>query len=97
MSDQASLGTDTVIIGPVWDMWAHHQARGHPGQGRGVPAAQNFGSFSFMGKGESYFAPYHKWEAKVPADLRATVEKLKQEILDGTHRVDVDESTPHPD
>ena len=50
-----------------------------------------------MGKGESYLAPYHKWEAEVPADLRATVEKLKQEILDGTHRVDVDESTPHPD
>ena len=96
MSDQASLGPDTVITGPVWDMWPtiKHVVTLVKA---GVPAAQDFGGFSFMGKGGSYLAPYHKWETKLPSDVRAMVEKRRQEILDGTHRVDVDESTPQSD
>ncbi len=96
MSDQASLGPNTVITGPVWDMWPtiKHVVTLVKA---GVPTAQDFGGFSFMGKGGSYLAPYHKWDNKLPADVKSMVEKRKQEILDGTHRVDVDESTPHSD
>ncbi len=96
MSDQASLGPDTVITGPVWNMWPtvkHVIALVKAG----VYTAQDFGGFSYMGKGGAYLAPYYKFETKLPADVRAVVEERKQQILDGTFRVDVAESQPKSD
>ena len=96
MSDQASLGPDTVITGPVWDMWPtvkHVIALVKAG----VYTAQDFGGFSYMGKGGAYLAPYHNFETKLPADVRAMIEERKQQILDGTFRVDVAESQPRSD
>ena len=96
MSDQSSIAADTVITGPVWDMWptvnqAIKLVRA------GVFSAQDFGDFSRMGKGGSYLAPLHGWDAKLPKDVMAMVEKKKAEILDGNFRVDVDEGTPSSD
>jgi basic membrane protein A and related proteins len=95
MSDQADLGPDTVITGPIWDMWptvkyviATVKA--------GVFTAQDFGGFSYMSKGGSYLAPFHKFDAKLPADVKEMVKTRTQEILDGTFRVDIDESIPKP-
>jgi basic membrane lipoprotein Med (substrate-binding protein (PBP1-ABC) superfamily) len=96
MSDQASLGPDTVITGPVWDMWPtvkHVVALVRAG----VFTAQDFGGFSYMGKGGSYLAPYHEFEDKLPDDVKMMVSERQQEILDGTYRVDVDEGAPHSD
>jgi basic membrane protein A len=93
MSDQSSLGPDTVITGPVWDMWPTIKYVISLVQA-GVFTAQDFGGFSYMSKGGSYLAPYHKWESKLPADVKEMVEKRKAEILDGTFRVDIDESIP---
>ena len=93
MSDQSELGPDTVITGPVWDMWPTMQQVVKLVDA-GVFTAQDFGGFSFMAKGGSYLAPYHKWEDKLPADVKELVAKRKQEILDGTYRVEVDESIP---
>ena len=96
MSDQASLGPDTVITGPIWDMYptvkhviAMVQA--------GVFTAQDFGGFSYMGKGGSYLAPYHKFEETLPAEVKEMVATRQQEILDGTFRVDVNEAAPVAD
>ncbi len=96
MSDQASLGPDTVITGPIWDMWptVNHVVTLVKA---GVFTAQDFGGFSFMGKGGSYLAPYHAFEDKLPAEVKTMVAERNQEILDGTYRVDVDESTPSSD
>ena len=93
MSDQSSLGPDTVITGPVWDMWptVKHVVNL---VNAGVFTAQDFGGFSFMGKGGSYLAPYHNWDAKLPAAVKEMVTQRTQEILDGTFRVDIDESIP---
>ncbi len=63
----------------------------------GVYTAQDFGQFSFMGKGGSYLAPYHAWEDGLPGEVKEMVETRKQEILNGTFRVDVDESIPKSD
>ncbi|MFQ5785459.1 MAG: BMP family ABC transporter substrate-binding protein, partial [Alphaproteobacteria bacterium] len=63
----------------------------------GVYSAQDFGQFSYMGKGGSYLAPYHAWEGKLPASVTEAVDKRRQEILDGTLRVDVDEGIPQSD
>ncbi len=93
MSDQSSLGPDTVITGPVWDMWP--TVKYVVGLVKaGVFTAQDFGGFSYMGKGGSYLAPLHTWDSKLPAEVKAKVEKRKQEILDGTFRVDISESAP---
>ena len=96
MSDQASLGPDTVITGPIWDMWPTVEHVVKLVQA-GVFTAQDFGGFSYMGKGGSYLAPYHNFETKLPADVKQMVAARQQEILDGTFRVDVDESAPHSD
>ena len=96
MSDQAALGPDTVITGPVWDMYPtvkHVIALVRAG----VFTAQDFGGFSYMGKGGSYLAPYHKFEDKLPSDVKTMVDERRQEILDGTYRVEVSETAPKSD
>jgi basic membrane protein A and related proteins len=93
MSDQSSLGPDTVITGPVWDMWPTVKQVIRLVEA-GAFTAQDFGGFSTMSKGGSYLAPYGKWDQKLPADIKDMVAKRRQEILDGTFRVDVDEGVP---
>jgi basic membrane protein A len=95
MSDQSSLGPDTVITGPVWDMWPTVKQVITLVKA-GAFTAQDFGGFSFMGKGGSYLAPYGKFEQKLPAEVKDMVAKRQQEILDGTFRVDVNEAVPQP-
>jgi basic membrane lipoprotein Med (substrate-binding protein (PBP1-ABC) superfamily) len=93
MSDQSSLAPDTVITGPVWDMWPTISNAIKLVQA-GVYTAQDFGNFSTMAKGGSYLAPLHEWEKKLPADVLELVNKRTQEIKDGTFRVDVNEAVP---
>lgn len=93
MSDQASLGPDTVVTGPVWDMWPTIQAAIKQVQA-GVYTAQDFGSFSFMAKGGSSLAPFHDYEKKIPADVLAALKEKQQGIMDGNVRVNVNEGTP---
>ncbi|HEX6103247.1 MAG TPA: BMP family protein [Alphaproteobacteria bacterium] len=95
MSDQSSLGPDTVITGPVWDMWPTVKQVVTLVKA-GAFTAQDFGGFSFMGKGGSYLAPYGKFEQKLPAEVKDMVKKRQQEILDGNFRVDVNEAVPQP-
>ena len=93
MSDQSKLAPDTVITGPVWDMWPTVKYVISLVKA-GVFTAQDFGGFSYMAKGGSYLAPYHNWDQKLPAEVKQMVEKRKKEILDGTFRVEIDESIP---
>ncbi len=96
MSDQSSLGPDTVITGPIWDMYPtvkHVIAL----VGAGVSTAQDFGGFSYMVKGGAYLAPYHAFEDKLPAEVKTMVAERTQEMMDGTFRVNVDEGTPRSD
>ena len=93
MSDQSSLAPETVITGPVWDMWPTIQVAIKQ-VGAGVYTAQDFGTFSFMAKGGAQLAPFHEWETKLPADVKKMVEEKKAAILDGSLRVSIDESTP---
>ena len=93
MSDQSSLAPDTVVTGPVWDMWPTIQAAIKQVQA-GVYTAQDFGSFSYMAKGGATLAPFHDWEKKLPADVLAAVKQKQQDIVDGNFRVNVNENTP---
>jgi hypothetical protein len=47
-----------------------------------------------MGKGGSFLAPYHAWENRMAPAIKKIVETRKAEILNGTFRVDIDESAP---
>ena len=93
MSDQSSLAPDTVITGPVWDMWPTIQAAIKQVQA-GVYTAQDFGTFSLMAKGGATLAPFHNWETKLPPDVMKLVEEKKAAILAGDLRVSVNETTP---
>jgi basic membrane lipoprotein Med (substrate-binding protein (PBP1-ABC) superfamily) len=96
MSDQAELGPETVITGPIWDMYPTVEQVIKLVKA-GVFTAQDFGGFSLMAKGGSYLAPYHKFDDKLPADVKDMVAKRKGEIIEGTFRVDVSESAPKSD
>jgi basic membrane lipoprotein Med (substrate-binding protein (PBP1-ABC) superfamily) len=93
MSDQAELAPDTVVTGPVWDMWPTVHAAIKQVQA-GVYTAQDFGTFSFMAKGGAKLAPFHVWETKLPQDVMQMIKDREAAILAGDFRVSVDESTP---
>jgi basic membrane lipoprotein Med (substrate-binding protein (PBP1-ABC) superfamily) len=96
MSDQSELAPDTVITGPIWDMWPTVHAAVKQVQGDAYTAS-DFGAFSFMAKGGSYLAPYHGWDSKLPAEVKALVAEKQAAILAGNFRVNVDENTPPSD
>lgn len=93
MSDQTGLAPDTVVTSVVWDMWPTVKQVVNVVKA-GVFTSQDFGQFSYMSKGGSFLAPYHAWDSKLSVDIKAMVDKRKQEILDGTFRIDIDESAP---
>ena len=91
MSNQASLAPDTVITGPVWDMWPTVQNVIKQVKA-GVYTAQDFGSFSYMAKGGAKLAPYDG--VQIPDDVKQMVEAKQAEIEAGTFRVNINENTP---
>jgi basic membrane lipoprotein Med (substrate-binding protein (PBP1-ABC) superfamily) len=93
MSDQSSLAPDTVVTGPVWDMWPTIEAAIKQVKA-GVYTAQDYGTFSYMSKGGAMLAPLHDWQKKLPADVLKLVMDKQQAILDGDFRVSVNEGTP---
>ena len=93
MSDQWELGPKTVVTSVVWDMWPTVKQVVSQVQA-GVFTSQDFGQFSFMGKGGSFLAPYHEWDANLNAEIKEMVTARRQEILDGTFRAPIDESAP---
>ena len=93
MSDQSGLSADHVVTSVVWDMWPTVKQVVSLVKA-GVFSAQDFGQFSYMGKGGSFLAPYHAWDDKLSPAIKKMVETRKKAILDGTFRVDIDESAP---
>lgn len=96
MSDQSELAPDTVITGPVWDMWPTIRNAVLLAKA-GISTSQDFGSFSTMAKGGSYLAPFHKWDEKLTPEVKDMVAKRSDEIMAGTYRVDVNEAVPQSD
>lgn len=93
MSDQWQLAPETVVTSVVWDMWPTVKQVINVVKAD-VFTSQDFGQFSYMSKGGSFLAPYHEWEDKLSDEIKTMVETRKQEILDGTFRVPIDESAP---
>jgi basic membrane lipoprotein Med (substrate-binding protein (PBP1-ABC) superfamily) len=96
MSDQNELAPDTVITGPVWDMYPTIEYLVKSVQA-GAFVAQDLKDFSMMAKGGARLAPYHGFETALPAEVRQTVAKLQEQILAGTFRVPIIEEQPQSD
>jgi len=93
MSDQSALSPEHVVTSVVWDMWPTVKQVVSLVKAD-VFSAQDFGQFSFMGKGGSFLAPYHAWDNKLSPEIKNMVDERKAAMLDGTFRVDIDESAP---
>lgn len=93
MSDQSELSPEHVVTSVVWDMWPTVKQVVSLVKAD-VFSSQDFGQFSFMGKGGSFLAPYHAWDKKLSPEIKKMVDSRKTAILDGTFRVDIDESAP---
>jgi basic membrane protein A len=96
LQDQNYLAPDTVITGPVWDMW--------PTLKQLIIAVRDddyqvmdLAPWSMMVKGGAYLAPYHSFDKKIPAEVKEMVERRRREIMAGTFRVPVNEATPPSD
>ena len=96
MSDQSTIAPDTVVTGPIWDMWPTVSRAVKLVQAKLYTAA-DFGDFSYMAKGGAYLAPYHAWDSKLPADVKDMVAKRAADIIAGNFRVDVNEGVPQSD
>jgi basic membrane protein A len=94
MSDQTELAPDSVVTGPVWNMWPTveyviQQVKA------GSYTAQDLKDFSMMAKGGASLAPVNtEVEGGIPQEIIDKVEKREQEIMNGTFRVDIDEAQP---
>jgi basic membrane lipoprotein Med (substrate-binding protein (PBP1-ABC) superfamily) len=94
MSDQTELAPDSVVTGPVWDMWPTveyviDQVRADS------YTAQDLKDFSMMAKGGASLAPINTdVEGGISDKILNTVEEREEQILDGTFRVNIDEAQP---
>jgi basic membrane protein A len=94
MSDQTELAPESVVTGPVWDMWPTveyviNQVKA------GSYTAQDLKDFSMMAKGGASLAPINTdVEGGIPEDIISKVENREQQIMNGTFRVDIDEAQP---
>ena len=75
----------------------HHRGQEHPGRGEGRggqgvdqrQACVTGGIIGTLANNGVSIAPYHEFDSKVDAGLKAEVEKLKADIIAGTIKVDV--------
>ncbi|MBI2466756.1 MAG: BMP family protein [Candidatus Rokubacteria bacterium] len=94
--DQQHLAPDTVITGPVWDMYplvkfAVESVR------RGTFVAMDYAEWTMVQKGGARLAPLRQWETRLPKDVVEMVKKREGEIMSGLFRAPVDESKPASD
>ncbi len=93
LQDQNSLAPDTVITGPVWDMWPTVE-RVIEDVREEKYGALDYRQWSMMAKGGAYLAAYHSFDGRIPLALKELVQQRRRRILAGTFRVLIDESVP---
>ena len=93
MSDQSAIAPDTVVTGPVWDMWPtveHVVKLVQAGCSR-----RRISAASPTWARAARTSPPAWLGRKLPADVKALVAERTKEIMDGNFRVDINESEPH--
>lgn len=86
-------GTDVVVTSALWHMEnaiAHAVERVKAG----TFSAENYKEWTMMAKGGASLAPYYEFEDRIPEQIKADVESLKADILDGSFTVDIIDEEP---
>lgn len=105
--DQWEMAPQLVVTGPVWDLKPTikyiidtYLLR------EGEPFAMDLAEWSMAAKGGAKLAPWHEWETRLHPDIVSRMRAVNAitmvserwaKILDGTFRVDIDESVPVSD
>lgn len=86
-------GTDVVVTSALWHM---ENAINHAISEvkAGTFKAENYKEWTMMAKGGASLAPYYEFEDKVPADIRAKVEQISAQIMDGSFTVEINDEEP---
>jgi len=105
--DQYEMAPELVVTGPVWDMWPTvSQVIDTYIMRDGEPFSMDLAEWTMARKGGAKLAPWHNWETRLDSrivakmqaeDIIDMVETRWAEILDGTFRVEIDESVPVSD
>ena len=86
-------GTNVVVTSALWDMKAaiaHAISRVKAG----TFSAENYKEWTMMQKGGASLAPYYEFDSRIPAEMKARVEKVKADILSGAYTVEIIDSEP---
>ncbi len=93
LEDQNYRGRDTVITGPVWDMF--------PTVEKVIKSvrddnylALDLASWSMMARGGAYLASYHSFANQLPPEVKELVATRRGEIISGSYRVPINEAHP---
>ena len=86
-------GTDVVVASALWDMDA---AIGHAVKRvkAGTFKAEDYKEFTMMAKGGASLSPFYEFDAKIPADIKAQIEKLAADIKAGAFVVKINDNEP---
>lgn len=86
-------GTDVVVTSALWSMDA---AIGHAVERvkAGTFAAEDYRDWTMMAKGGAALAPYYEFDARIPAGVKAEVEKAEAAILAGELVIAIDDNEP---
>lgn len=97
-SDESHFAPDNVVTSAValWDPdlnwiideWWNHATEGKPYQGNAEPR------WFSLTEGGVALAPFHKFDAEIPADIKTRVAEREQAIRDGSFKVPIDTSLP---
>lgn len=93
MSDQYELAPEVVVSSTVWD-WEPTIRYLAKQVKAGSFEAIDLKDFSMVAKGGASMAPYHDTEDKIPQDLKDLVDERYSQLLEGSFRVDINDSPP---
>ena len=86
-------GTDVVVTSALWDMNAAiSNAIQEVEEGRFQAA--DYKEWTMMQKGGASLAPYYEFEDRIPADAKAKVAKIRDDILAGRYEVEIIDDEP---
>ena len=93
MSDQYELAPEVVVSSTVWD-WEPTIRYLAKQVKAGSFEAIDLKDFSMVAKGGASMAPYHDTEDKIPQDLKDLVDERYSQLLEGSFRVNINDSPP---
>jgi basic membrane lipoprotein Med (substrate-binding protein (PBP1-ABC) superfamily) len=91
--NQLENGTDVVVVSALWHMEpAINQAIGLVNDGKF--AAENYQEWTMMAKGGASLSSYYEFEERIPAETKAKVTEVAEQIKAGEFTVEINDEEP---